>query len=266
MRGRLLLLVLALATGCGGESSDQRGAAGPPATRDSVSQTPAVSPLERAARDLLPASFSVAPGATHVGRCTFKGATAPCASLHARIGARGRAARKQEAVVRAARAHGWALTAARSPAAGSTTLFFRRERLHAQVVLARSGPVAIATVTTAPLKPAPAAKPVRAESSFVAAGVSACRRFNAEVDRIPESLPRSEGVGRVLVSWRRLVAEFERLRPPAGREASFRRFVADLHAFEATLDPFRPEAAARAAQRIERTAQSLGLEGCIAHD
>jgi len=265
MRPWLLFLALGLATaGCGAESPDQRAEARRPIARGSASQRPsAESALERAARDLLPASFSVAPGATIAGRCTFRAiTTAPCASLHVRTAGLSRAARKQ-AVVRAARAHGWTLTAARAPSAGSTTLFFQRERVYGQVLIARSGPVAIVTVTTAPLKPSPV--PAEAESSFVVAALSACRRFDADVDRIPESLPRSEGIRRVLVSWRRLVAEFERLPPPPHRKESYRRLVAELHAFEAALDPFRPELAAAAAEQIERTARSLGLTGCIAH-
>jgi hypothetical protein len=263
MRPWLLLLVLGLAAGCGGESPDERGAGGRPIARANAPQPPAESRLERAARDLVPASFSIAPGPKHVRLCTFgTAATGPCASLHVRTADLSRVARAQ-AVVRAARAHGWTLTAARSPAAGSTTLFFQRGRLYGRVVLARSGPVAIVIVTTTPLKPSPAPVPVRAKSSFVAAAVSVCRRFDADVDRIPESLPRSEGIARVRARWRTLVTEFERLRPPPDREESYRRFVAELHAFEAALDPFRPEAAAAAAEQVERTARSLGLTGCV---
>lgn len=241
----LLLSVLVLvASGCGTQTT----AAGP----DRQDPQPRLeSSLELAARELLPASYTVS--VARVGRCTLPRGAARCANLHARTGDD---LPREADVVRAARAHGWSLTSARTPPAGSTELVFRRDELNGRVLLAVRGPVAIVTVTTASFDPVE-------PSGFAASVQPVCERFTAALARIPRSLPRKEGLARVRTVWHELVAGLEAQTPPAAQAADYRRLLAALRELEGALVPLRQDRVAAAVAVAGPLYRELGLEACI---
>ena len=246
-RSLVLSMLVFVAVGCGTQTTS--------ADSSPQDQLPrGDSTLERAAQELLPASYSVARAATHVGRCTFPRGSARCANLHART--EGSLTGRDDAVVRAARSHGWTLVSSTAPSGGSPELVFRRGGLNGRVILAARGPVAIVTVTTgslAPLEP----------SLFAETVLVDCRRFESDVARIPRSLPRAEGIARFHAAWHALVVRLERRTPPAGEAAEYRALLAALREFDAALEPKRSDRLNAAAVEVERRFRAFGLEECI---
>jgi hypothetical protein len=101
------------------------------------------------------------------------------------------------------------------------------------------------------------------EARFVAAGRAACKRFAVAVERIPQSLPREEGLRRVRATWRTLVGDVEHLTAPPALRERHRAFLAALRTFEDALWAVRPRAAAEAAKAVDRSAEAVGLARCI---
>jgi hypothetical protein len=235
------VLLLLLIVGCGGESLDRPAAEG-------TQQAVLLSSLDRTARGLLPPTASAVP--TSDGTCfgPFDRPTR-CVTLHVRGAGR-------PGFLASARSHGWRLIKSETQPAGSTTLVFRRGRLEGRVLLARSADLAMVVVTERSVITVE-------ESRFVASGRAACKQFAVAVERIPRSLPREEGLRRVQATWRTLVRDVEHLTPPAALRSRHRAFLAALRAFERALVPLQPNVAAEAAKTVDRSAQALGLPGCI---
>jgi hypothetical protein len=59
------------------------------------------------------------------------------------------------------------------------------------------------------------------------------------------------------------VEDVARVTPPPALRERHRAFIQALRQFEGALLPFRPLRVAEAANRVERSAQSIGLAGCI---
>ena len=163
---------------------------------------------------------------------------------------------RRQRFLAAARAGGWRLTTIQTASAGSSTLVFRRGRLQGRVLLARSADVTIVFVSV------PSATTAE-EARFITAARAACKRFAVTVERIPRSLPREEGVRRVRAKWHTLLEDVARIKPPPALRERHRVFVRALREFEGALSPFRPLRVAEAANRVERSAQLVGLDGCI---
>ena len=163
---------------------------------------------------------------------------------------------RRQRFLAAARARGWRLTRIQNAPAGSSTLVFRRGNLEGRVLLARSADVTIVFVSV------PSAKTAE-EARFITAARAACKRFAATVGRIPRSLPREEGLRRVRATWHTLVEDIARVTPPPALREPHRAFLQALREFERALLPFRPLRVAEAANRVERSAQSVGLDGYI---
>lgn len=255
MRVALLAVLLVVSSGCGGEPRE-RAADG--AQRRSHEAQPAVasSNLEVAARDLLPATVTTSDASAHIARCLGAfGRPVRCFTLQARGGGQRLRDRRQRFLA-AARARGWRLTRIQTAPAGSSTLVFRRGRLEGRVLLARSADVTIVFVSV------PSATTAQ-EARFIIAARAACKRFAATVRRIPRSLPREEGRRRVRATWHTLVEDVARVTTPPALRERHRAFLQALREFERALLPFRPLRVAEAANRVERSAQSVGLNGCI---
>jgi hypothetical protein len=256
VRVALLALLLVVSSGCGGDPRDRAAADG--AQRRSHEAQPAVasSNLEAAARDLLPATVTTSHASAHFGRCLGPfGRPVRCFTLQARGGGR-RLRDRRKRLLAAARARGWSLTRIQTAPAGSSTLVFSRGRLEGRLLLARSADVTIVFVSV------PSATTAE-EARFVTAARAACKRFAATVGRIPRSLPREEGLRRVRATWHTLVEDVARVTPPPALRERHRAFIQALRQFEGALLPFRPLRVAEAANRVERSAQSIGLAGCI---
>lgn len=255
MRVVLVAVLLVVSSGCGGEFRER--AADGAKRRSHQAQLPvASSNLEVAARDLLPATVTTSVASARIGRClgTF-GRSVRCFMLQARGGGQ-RVQDRRQRFLAAARVGGWRLTSIQTAPAGSSTLVFRRGRLEGRVLLARSADVTIVFVSVPSVTTAE-------EARFITAARAACKRFVATVGRIPRSLPREEGLRRVRATWHTLVEDVARVTPPPALREGHRVFVQALREFERALVPVRRLRMAEAANRVERSARSVGLEGCI---
>lgn len=255
VRVALLAVVLVVSSGCGGEPGE-RAADGAQRRSSETNRVVASSSLEAAARDLLPSNVAITAASAHFARCQgIFGRPARCFTLQARGGGQRLQVRRQRFIA-AARTRGWRMTRNQTAPRGSSTLVFRRGRLEGRVLLARSAHVTIVFVYV------PTASTAE-EARFITAARAACKRFAATVGRIPRSVPRQEGLERVQATWHTLVEDVARLTPPPTLRDRHRAFVQALREFERGLLPFRPLRVAEAANRVERSARSVGLNGCI---
>jgi hypothetical protein len=254
VRVALLVLLLLVLVGCGGKHVERSTThAEPPRTQPQAAASP--TSLDLAARDLVPPTATVSAPRQSDGCLGPFDRRTRCVMLHAR-GSGDPLATRTRAFHASARSRGWRLVRDESRPARSTSLVFRRGPLEAKVLLARSADLAVVLVsewTRVPID----------EERFVAAGRVVCKRFAVAVGRIPRSLPREEGLRRVRAAWQSLVNDTAQLTPPPTLRSRHREFLEALRAFGSALSPLQPRAASEAAMRVDRSAQAVGLPGCI---